>query len=600
MRGKIPEMDDVELQRRVGTVLCGKWTIERLLGAGGMAAVYVGVHKIGRRDAIKILHPEIARLPELRARFDQEARAVNRFVHPGAVEIHDIDTTADGCPFLVMELLDGESIAARARRLGGIDMAELLGMVDGLLDVLAAAHAHGIVHRDIKPDNLFRTRDGRLKVLDFGVARVRQAATDCVRTRTGTTLGTVAYMPPEQVRGDEVDARADVFAVGATMFRLITRRRIHEASSDTDLVVKMATLPAPPLASVAPETPPWVCAIVDRALAFDRDERYPSATVMQQDIRAVLAGHPPAFALRSGAAAAPAAVTPAADSLSTATTVWAPQGLVPPSAASVRVSGAAEPRPAPPPAGGMGGASRDALTAHGRGAAPAQGALGGGSAVAPAGAPSSAVPAFTQATQWTATTVGGRRLRWAALAFPLLAAGVLAAVYFSAVHVDADASSPAATGAQRPAAPAPSRGPAVPAERLLAKAPDLSPAKSGDTGPLRPGPPSRGPEGGPGAPQQTSCLQAGDCHHVCDDACQLECKGGTLCRIGARQDALVNCTGSGVYKVWCEGDCSINCITGAPCTVYCAPGSDCVIGTCLGQLETCPGNVTVCGAPCPG
>ncbi|WP_437630355.1 serine/threonine protein kinase [Sorangium sp. So ce854] len=588
-------MDEVELQRRVGAVLCGKWTIERLLGAGGMAAVYVGVHKIGRRDAIKILHPEIARLPELRARFDQEAQAVNRFVHPGAVEIHDIDTTADGCPFLVMELLDGESIAARARRLGGIDMAELLVMVDGLLDVLAAAHAHGIVHRDIKPDNLFRTRDGRLKVLDFGVARVRQAATDFVRTRTGTTLGTVAYMPPEQVRGDEVDARADVFAVGATMFRLITRRRIHEASSDTELVVKMATLPAPPLASVAPDTPQAVCAVVDRALAFDRGERYPSATVMQQDVRAVLAGRPPAFALRSGAA-----VTPAADSLSTATTVWAPQGLVPPSAASVRASGAGEPRPAPPPAGGMEGASPHVHVAHDRSASSAQGAPGGGSAVAPAGPPSSAASAFTQATQWTATTVGGRRLRWAALAFPLLAAGVLAAVYFSAVHVDADARSPAATGAQRQAAAPSSRGPAVPADRLLAKAPDLSPGKSGDTGPLRPGSPSRGPEGGPGASQRTSCMQTGDCHHVCDDACQIECQDGTLCKIGARRDALVNCTGSGVSKIWCEGDCSINCMTGAPCIVYCAPGSDCVIGACLGQMETCPGNVTVCGAPCPG
>src|SRR5688572_4248115 len=108
-------MDDRELERRVGTVLRGKWTLERLLGSGGMAAVYVAVHKIGRRDAIKILHPEIARVPELRARFDQEARAVNQFTHPGAVEIRDIDTAEDGCPFLVMELLEGESLAARAR-----------------------------------------------------------------------------------------------------------------------------------------------------------------------------------------------------------------------------------------------------------------------------------------------------------------------------------------------------------------------------------------------------------------------------------------------------------------------------------------------------
>ncbi|WP_437572744.1 serine/threonine protein kinase [Sorangium sp. So ce542] len=589
-------MDELELQRRIGTVLCGKWTIERLLGSGGMAAVYVGVHKIGRREAIKILHPEIARVPELRARFYQEAQAVNRFVHPGAVEIHDIDTTADGCPFLVMELLDGESIATRARRLGRVDMAELLGMVDGLLDVLDAAHAHGIVHRDIKPDNLFRTRDGRLKVLDFGVARVRQAATDFVRTRTGTTLGTVAYMPPEQVRGDEVDARADVFAVGATMFRLITKRRIHEAESDTELIVKMATLPAPPLASVAPETPQGVCAIVDRALAFDRDKRYPSATVMQQDVRAVLAGQPPAFALRLGAAGTSA---PAADSLSTAATVWLPQGLAPSSAASVRVSGAGDLRPAAPAAGGMGSANRDAPTANVQNAWSAQGALGGGSAVAPAPASSSAASAFTQATQWTATTVGGRRLRWAALAFPLLAAGVLAAVYFRAVHVESDAKPPAATGAQKSAAVPPAKAPAAPAADRLAKASELSPEKKGATGLRPPSSPSRDPQEGPSASRRTSCIEADDCHHVCDEACQVDCQGGSVCKIGARRDALVNCVGSGIYKVSCEGDCSINCITGAPCIVYCTPGSECIIGTCLGQIETCPGNVTVCGASCP-
>ncbi|WP_437814949.1 serine/threonine protein kinase [Sorangium sp. So ce1078] len=590
-------MDELELQRRVGTVLCGKWTIERLLGSGGMAAVYVGVHKIGRREAIKILHPEIARLPELRARFYQEAQAVNRFVHPGAVEIHDIDTTADGCPFLVMELLDGESLATHARRLGRMDVAELLAMVDELLDVLAAAHAHGIIHRDIKPDNLFRMRDGRLKVLDFGVARVRQAATDFVHTRTGTTLGTVAYMPPEQVRGDAVDARADVFAVGATIFRLLTKRRIHDAESDTELVVKMATLPAPPLASVAPETPQGVCAVVDRALAFNRDERYPSATVMQQDVRAVLAGQPPAFALRFGAAGTSAA---AADSLSTATTVWLPQGLVPPSAASVRVSGAGDLRPTPPAGGGVGSANRDVLTANVRNASHAQGAPGGGSAVAPAPAPSSAASAFTQATQWTATTVGGRRLRWAVLAFPLLAAGVLAAVYLRAVHVESDARSPAASGAQRSGSPPPGKVPAVStADRLLAKAQDLSPEQKGDTRPRLPSSPSRGPEEGPGVSQRTSCMLTDDCHHVCDEACQIDCQDGSACKIGARRDALVNCVGSGVYKIWCEGDCSINCITGAPCTVYCTPGSECTIGTCLGQIETCPGNVTVCGAPCP-
>src|SRR5215467_1125512 len=121
-------------ERRIGTVLCGKWTLERLVGSGGMAAVYSGRHKIGRHDAIKILHPEIARQPELCARFDQEAHAVNRFVHPGAVEIRDIDVAEDGCPFLVMELLEGESLKARAER-GTIEIQEILGIIDQLLDV---------------------------------------------------------------------------------------------------------------------------------------------------------------------------------------------------------------------------------------------------------------------------------------------------------------------------------------------------------------------------------------------------------------------------------------------------------------------------------
>ena len=162
-----------QCEARLGRSLRGKWTLERLLGVGGMAAVYVGVHKIGRKDAIKILHPEVARSKELNLRFEQEARAVNRFAHPGAVEIRDIDVSEDGCPFLVMALLEGENIGERASRLGGIPVDELLRYVDELLDVLAAAHAQGIVHRDIKLDNLFVTTDGKLKVLDFGIARVK-------------------------------------------------------------------------------------------------------------------------------------------------------------------------------------------------------------------------------------------------------------------------------------------------------------------------------------------------------------------------------------------------------------------------------------------
>jgi eukaryotic-like serine/threonine-protein kinase len=287
-------VDDKEDRKaRIGTELRGKWTLERLLGEGGMAAVYVGLHRIGRRDAIKILHQSVAGDPELRARFEQEALAVNRFHHPGAVEIRDIDVTDDGAPFLVMELLEGESLASRAGR-GPVPTAELLRWVDQLLDVLKSAHAEGIVHRDIKPDNLFLLPDGRLKVLDFGIARVRDGSFGKqMATRAGIALGTMSYMPPEQLSGIGVDHRADLFAVGATMLRLLTGRRIHEARNNSELLVRMATVPAPPVREASPQIDPDFAAVLDRALMFTKERRYPDADTMQADVRALLRGEKP-------------------------------------------------------------------------------------------------------------------------------------------------------------------------------------------------------------------------------------------------------------------------------------------------------------------
>ncbi len=288
---------DKELfEKRVGTTLRNKWTLERLLGAGGMAAVYVAAHKIGRREAIKILHPDAARSDEMRARFEQEALAANKLGHPGVVEIRDVDTTEDGSPFLVMELLEGEPLSERAKRLGHLELQELFRYMDELLDVLAAAHAQGIVHRDIKPDNIFICSDGRLKVLDFGIAHMRTASA-VPKTRMGVILGTTTYMPPEQVKGMRVDGRADLFAVGATMFRLISKRRIHDAATETELTLVMATTPAPALESVVPGAPKDVCLVVDRALAFDMRRRYPDAQTMQNDVRALREGRRPPFAL---------------------------------------------------------------------------------------------------------------------------------------------------------------------------------------------------------------------------------------------------------------------------------------------------------------
>jgi serine/threonine protein kinase len=291
-------MDEVHLLQRIGTTVREKWTLERLIGVGGMAAVYVGMHRIGRRDALKILHPEAAKSKDIRERFEREAHAANRFRHPGAVEIRDIDVTEDGAPFLVMELLVGESLSERTQR-QGIRLSELLGYMDQVLDTLTAAHNKGIVHRDIKPANLFVLEDGPIKVLDFGLARIRQEGDlQSAWTQTGMALGTTPYMPPEQARGRPIDARADLFSVGATMFRLITGHHIHEALTNLDLLMKMGKDPAPPLALAAPGTPRGVCLVVDRALAFDREQRYADARLMLEDIRAVRRGEPPPHAAR--------------------------------------------------------------------------------------------------------------------------------------------------------------------------------------------------------------------------------------------------------------------------------------------------------------
>jgi len=282
--------DDPDLEHykaRIGTVLRGKWRIDSLIGVGGMAAVYEATHRIGRRCAIKILHPEVAVSKELRARFEQEALAVNKLGHPAAVNVLDVDTSEDGSPFLVMELLEGESLSKRAQRPGGIEERELLRIASTVLDVLDVAHGLGIVHRDIKPDNLFVTSSGGVKVLDFGIARMKQGGSN-VRTRIGTMLGTIPYMSPEQITGGQVDGRADVFAVGATMFRILTKRHVHEGSTESELLIKMASQPAPALRTVAPSVSPEVCAIVDRALAFELPRRYPTARAMREDIERVL------------------------------------------------------------------------------------------------------------------------------------------------------------------------------------------------------------------------------------------------------------------------------------------------------------------------
>jgi len=294
---------------RIGNVVKDKWRIETKLGEGATATVYLATHRNGMRVAIKMLHPELSRNKEIRSRFLREGYVANAVGHPGVVRILDDDATEDGQVFLVMELLDGESLEARATRGGGrLPLEEVLWATDKLLDVLAAAHAQGIIHRDIKPENLFITRDGVLKVLDFGLARVKLDSTR-ETTRTGLILGTPDFMSPEQASGNNasVDARADVWAVGACAFTLISGARLHAATSLHEHLLLITTTSPRPLARVAPHVPAPICAVVDRALSLDKDRRWNDARAMQSALRAATGMEPVPMA-EASPGAAPGAV----------------------------------------------------------------------------------------------------------------------------------------------------------------------------------------------------------------------------------------------------------------------------------------------------
>ena len=275
-------------QARVGTLLSGRWHLDKLVGVGGMAAVYAATHRNTKRVAIKILHAEVSVDENARQRFLREGYAANQVGHRGAVAADDDGLTEDGVAFLVMELLEGETLEERGLRLGGtLEASEALALMDQALATLQAAHAKGIVHRDLKPENLFLTRDGALKVLDFGIARLEDPAGTPSQTRG--VMGTPCFMAPEQARGrwQDVDARTDLWAIGATLFTLLSGRYVHQAETANETLVLAVTERAPSLASVVARVPPALAQLVDKSLAYERELRFQSAQEFRDAVRAV-------------------------------------------------------------------------------------------------------------------------------------------------------------------------------------------------------------------------------------------------------------------------------------------------------------------------
>ncbi len=272
---------------RIGQTLCGKYFLDEVLGVGGTAVVFRATHRNGNRVAVKLLHDHLCKSRDITRRFMREAYLANLLEHPGTVRVLDDDADHNGVAFLVLELLEGETLEERRVRVGGqLGIDEVLGYVDRLLEVLELAHDKQIVHRDIKPSNLFITKDGILKVLDFGIARILDEHGGATATKTGQMIGTPAFMPPEQAlsRPKDIDTQTDLWSVGATMFTLLSGELVHVAESSSEHLVKAATRQARSVSRVLPGVPANVEALVARALRFDKKDRWMSATEMRREL----------------------------------------------------------------------------------------------------------------------------------------------------------------------------------------------------------------------------------------------------------------------------------------------------------------------------
>ena len=292
----------------------GNYRVLSLLGEGGMGAVYLAEHPgIGRRVAVKVLHKQFSGDEQLLGRLLNEARAANAIRHPNIIEILDSGMREDGVPYLVMELLEGETLGQRIRRVGRLPIADALAFVLQTASALGAAHKKGIVHRDLKPDNLFIVPVGgdesgrvdaeapteRIKVLDFGIAKLQMPQPgDSVKTRTGTLMGTPVYMSPEQCRGTKtVDHRSDVYSLGIIFYEMLVGQPPFVSDGFGELVNMHLNVPPPSPRASRPELSEQLDAIILKMLAKNPEDRYPDMAALTSAIR--LAAGPPFSVHRS-------------------------------------------------------------------------------------------------------------------------------------------------------------------------------------------------------------------------------------------------------------------------------------------------------------
>jgi serine/threonine protein kinase len=302
-----------EGSRMVGALLSGRYQIKRLCGEGGMGRVYEAEHiEIGKRVAIKVLHPAYSRTPDLVERFRREARAASRIEHPNVVNVTDFGTTLDGSLFFVMEYIEGIELGLLIHREGPLAALRVLHITEQVCEALQAAHDVGVIHRDLKPENILLLGQGGanrsstsgtnpgvdlreasefVKVLDFGIAKTADIEDQPKRgkrlTRPGVAMGTPEYMAPEQAAGHPADPRSDIYAVGSIMYEMLSGKAPYEGDNVMEVLHKKANEPPSPLAELRPGVPPAMVDLVERAMARSPDDRPQSMADMAYEIRSI-------------------------------------------------------------------------------------------------------------------------------------------------------------------------------------------------------------------------------------------------------------------------------------------------------------------------
>jgi eukaryotic-like serine/threonine-protein kinase len=286
---------DQDARARLGSRVHEKWVLEAIVGIGGMGSVYRARHRNGSIQAIKIMHREYIADEKLVARFFREAEYANQIGHPAVLRVFDDGLLPDGCPYMVTELLEGRTLEEEREASGGVlPLANVVHVGVVVADVLARAQEVGLIHRDLKPVNLFRTRSGEIRVLDFGLGK---SLLDQERnsgkhklTEAFVVMGTVGFMSPEQARGkiDQIGHATDIYALGATLLMLATGLETHPAETSVELLGLTATQPVPEtLTRVAIH--PSLARVIDKALKFRIHDRYASAATMRSDLERIAA-----------------------------------------------------------------------------------------------------------------------------------------------------------------------------------------------------------------------------------------------------------------------------------------------------------------------